>query len=82
MIPNKILISPLTVKNSEISLVISENPWVFDQKLTEDADFNILTFFLMFEKVKGEKSFYYPLIQILEDCTSIVDWDDTELEQI
>lgn len=30
MLPNKLLISPLSIKKSEISLVIKENPWVFD----------------------------------------------------
>lgn len=49
--------------------------------MTDDADFNVLTFFLMFERVKGEKSFYYPLLSILEDVTSLVEWEDSDLEK-
>lgn len=35
----------------------------------------------MFERIKGDKSFYYPYLRILYDCTSILEWDDNDLKK-
>jgi hypothetical protein len=51
-VPNKIIISTKTVRESELNVIITENPDFFDENENSDADFNILTLFVMWEKMK------------------------------
>jgi hypothetical protein len=61
-IPNKLIISSLMVeKDKDFIPIIKSAPELFDEAERDDADFNKLTLFLMREKLKGDKSFYYPM---------------------
>jgi len=39
-------------------------PELFDEEKCGDADFNILALYLMFEKLKGDKSFWHPYFEL------------------
>ena len=60
--------------------VIKENPKLFsNEESNGDEDFNILSLFLMYERIKGVYSFYYPYIEILKNVESIYDWENEQL---
>ena len=49
---------------------------MFEDPPNEDGDFNKLAVFLMYEYLKGEKSFYWPMLDIMGICETIVDWSE------
>lgn len=73
-VPNKIIISTKTVRESELNVIITENPDFFDENENSDADFNILTLFVMWEKMKEKQSFYYPWFNITDENYSMYTW--------
>lgn len=80
MIPNKLIVSTHKVKKSILGKVVAENPDLFDNEQTNDADFNMLALFVMFEYIKGEESFFHPMFQVSEQSYSILTWTNSDLE--
>jgi hypothetical protein len=39
-----------------------------------DAEFNILAFAVLFEKVKGKESFFYPMLACTDQSYSMLYW--------
>lgn len=76
MIPNKLLISPLMIERTELSQILKENPKLFCENHSGDAEFNILALFLLYERIKGEKSFYHPYLQMMQNVEAICEWSD------
>lgn len=60
-IPEQIVINRTLVKASALGPLIEKHPEIFD-KIVED-DFSLIIFYFH-EKLKGEKSFYFPMINI------------------
>ena len=96
-IPNRLLITPKKIRNSEIKELIDSYPEFFANH--EDAEFNILAVFLMHEKIKGffilllivrnikfyllgVKSFFYHMFNVISDCSTLIKWSDEELEEL
>ncbi len=52
-IPTKLSISVKKVKESELGVILEENPELFDEDESEDSAFNILTLFVYYERIKG-----------------------------
>jgi hypothetical protein len=57
-----------------LSLIIDENPELFLEEENQDADFNILTLFVMKEKMKGKNSFYFDWFNITAENYSMYSW--------
>lgn len=53
---------------------------MFDEELCGDSDFNLLALFLMYEKIKGEKSFWSPYFQVIKKSYTLLDWKEEELD--
>ena len=81
-IPNKLIISTHLVKKTKLSKIIDNYPEIFDEEKSEDADFNILSFFILWEKFKGEESFYHPMFAVSENNYSLLSWSDNELDDL
>jgi hypothetical protein len=67
-----LIISQEKCKESILRKVYNENPDMFDENETADAEFNILStdstmlvFYLYLEKKKGKESFFYPYIEAI-----------------
>ena len=74
-IPKKLMISPVHAYNSEIGKYLAENKDV----IRGDS---VLALYLMYERIKGESSFYYPYLQILPSPGTIAEWTQNQLLQL
>lgn len=54
----------MVYNHTELGQIIDENPDFFDIEECEDGNFNILALFLAFEKIKNEKSFWKPYLDV------------------
>ena len=82
MIPNKLIVSTHKVKRSILGTIIEENSDLFDNDITNDADFNILALFVMFEYLKGKDSFFHPMFQVSDQSHSIISWNEEDLKLV
>lgn len=63
------------VKSSPLQMIIEENPFFFFDDLEKKENLQlILTLFLIWEKNKGNKSFYFPFLEVYSKRKSISDW--------
>ncbi|EGR33354.1 SET domain protein [Ichthyophthirius multifiliis] len=81
-IPNNLLLSTYLVEQSELKVILEENPHLFDLDEDDDAQFNKLALYLMKEKIKGENSFWYPYLQIAPESFTLLDWKEEEVQEI
>jgi hypothetical protein len=54
------------VDHSELQDIVKFHPDYFEEELNDDGDFNKLTLFVMYEKLKGKKSFWAPMFELTE----------------
>ena len=74
-IPNRLLINKQRILNGELRDLINTNYSLFDEKLYPSNEFNIFVVFLIYEKLKGKSSFFFPYIQIIqENPYTMLDW--------
>lgn len=60
------IISTLKINDHDLlGPIIDENPDYFDYDENEDGDFNKLAMFLVYEKIKGDKSFWKPYFDVI-----------------
>ncbi|CAD8064909.1 unnamed protein product [Paramecium sonneborni] len=81
-IPQSLIISPNKCKRSNLVSVYNSHPEMFDEEETNNADFNILTFYMYNEKKKGESSFYYSYIQAIQTNNTLLGWSNDDLNKI
>ncbi len=74
-IPKKLMMSPEHAYDSEIGKYLADNKDV----IRGDS---ILALYLMYERIKGESSFYYPYLQILPSPGTIAEWTQNQLLQL
>lgn len=79
-VPYKIIISPGVCLSSEIAHVFLSHPYWF--KGHESSVDYMLYVFLIFEKLKGRKSFYYPYFQVAEAPEIVSDWTPEEMDEL
>ncbi|EWS71999.1 RuBisCO LSMT substrate-binding protein (macronuclear) [Tetrahymena thermophila SB210] len=80
-IPNKLIISEDKVYGCDLEEVLEKFPELFDEEKCGDADFNILALYLMYEKLKGEQSFWHPYFELNQKSYTLLDWSTEELAQ-
>ncbi|CAD8146494.1 unnamed protein product [Paramecium octaurelia] len=81
-IPQTLIISPDKCKGTNLSSVYKSHPEMFDKDETNDAEFNMLIFYMFNEKKKGELSFYYPYIQAVQANNTLLTWSNEDLKKI
>ena len=82
IIPNKLLITTFHVKLTILNEIFEKHPDLFDNDETEDADFNMLALFIFYEKLKNEKSFYFPMFEVTEQSFTMLDWTENEMQML
>ena len=80
-VPNKMLISLKKIKKGELSEIFKDraNVELFDDKRAGDAEFNVFAAFLIFEKLKGEESFFKPYFDTIIRSYTMYDWTEEEV---
>jgi len=68
------------VKSSKLNIILETNPDLFSPELSEDSDFNILSLFILYERLKNKDSFYYPMFEVSENNYSLLNWTNKELD--
>lgn len=82
-IPRKLIIDLSVIENSEIACFITENPLLFeDSKDEKEKNLLILAIFIMREKIKGKKSFYYPFLSFNSDRKSVGFWNSEDIDNL
>lgn len=61
----------MVFNHPELGPIIEEHPEFFDIDECEDGNFNMLSLFLAYEKIKGEKSFWKPYLDVCENPSTI-----------
>lgn len=79
-IPYTMIITPGKALDSEIGHIFQDNKPFFSHKHKSHDD--MLYLFIMHEKLKGDKSFWFPYFQIIPEITTLIDWTDLELAQL
>lgn len=59
---------------SDLRDMFLSHPLIFDESKNHDAEFNILAVFVVYEKLKNEKSFYYPYLNSIGESYTLFDW--------
>lgn len=52
---------------------------LFDPKENDEAGMNVLTVFLMNEKIKNKKSYWCEYLNIIEDMSTILGWGEQDI---
>ncbi|KAM3135265.1 hypothetical protein pb186bvf_012563 [Paramecium bursaria] len=81
-VPYNLVISQEKCKESELKEIYLQNPQLFDEDESSDAEFNILIFYMYREKRRGKESFYYPYIEAIQAKNTLNEWTQQELEMI
>ena len=77
-IPNKLVISTESVRNSELYEVLKTHEDVFVSH--SSRDFLTLVFFLIFERCKGKESLWHEYFECVEMNDIPPLWEDKEIE--
>lgn len=78
-VPTKCIISRLHALQSPIGHLFESHDALFVTNF--DRDSTILAVYLMYEKMKGEESFYHPYLQVLDHMDPTCYWPEEILEK-
>ena len=76
-VPNKLVISTETARNSGISEIYRAHEDIF--VTNADRDYLTLVLFLIWERVKGEDSFWHTYFECAQDADLPAVWEDQEV---
>ncbi|OMJ93492.1 hypothetical protein SteCoe_3464 [Stentor coeruleus] len=79
-IPTVLVISPSVAKKSLISSIFSAYPYFFAGH--DNAEFDILLVFLVYEKSKGSSSKWHTYFEAINDLELLCDWSENDLQQL
>jgi len=66
--------------NSEIGFIINKNKRLFRDY--NEAEDNIFYVFVMYERLKGFKSFWYPYWEIVDGMDLVMGWTEEEMDEL
>lgn len=76
-IPMELVITPDKAKNSEIGHLFKEHKTIFtSSSMTYDY---ILWVYLVYERLKGAKGFYFHYFNVIGAPETLMDWDESEI---
>ena len=78
-VPYQIIISPKKAFQSEIGFILQKHDVFKTHKKSNDF---VLWAFLMFEKLKGDQSFWHPYFRIIPEIELLMDWSNLELSEL
>lgn len=73
-IPNKLLLHCKKIAQGELVNVFEYYPEHFDLNKNSDSEFNILSLFVLREKIKGKDSDFYPYLNLVEKSYTFYEW--------
>ena len=79
-VPFELIITPQRARLSELNPIFEENPKFFKSH-ERYADF-LLWVYTLYEKLKGEKSFFYPYFQAVGNSEMLMDWSSAEKAEL
>ncbi|OMJ89573.1 hypothetical protein SteCoe_8279 [Stentor coeruleus] len=77
-VPYNLCISIQKAKTSEISHIFKKRFFTQHSR----ANDHILWVFILYEKLKGTESFWYPYFKTLKGFSNIIEWSDEELSEL
>ncbi len=80
MVPMKMLLTPERARSSEIGHIFENHDTIF--KASVDRDYFALLVFMIYERQKKEKSFWWPYFQAVDPIDLCVYWDKKYLDVI
>lgn len=79
-VPSKLVITvPRCYNDPILKPLFKANDDLFDYEAEEDAEFNILTVFIMYNKLNLESSPWKPYLKTIAKPETAVDWPDQDL---
>lgn len=83
-IPSSIIMNTKIAFRSELNPIFRANPKLFSDRLNPRYwEENMMITFILHEKHKGSKSFWYPYLNVLpEHCDCLLNWEDEEIEEV
>ena len=81
-IPNRLIVSLDRVSEGELKYIIDQNPSLFDEEKTHDAEFNILSLFVVREKLKKEGSLFHPYFQAVGKTQTLLNWSEQDIREV
>lgn len=79
-IPTVLVISPSVAKKSLINNIFSAYPYFFSGH--DNAEFDILLVFLVYEKSKNSSSKWHTYFEALGDLELLCDWSESDFQQL
>jgi hypothetical protein len=79
-VPCRLIITEQTVMKSNVAHIILKHPEIF--KSHHDSEYLTLGLFIMHEILKGEESFWYPYLEIINFSDLPMLWTKHEIEEL
>ena len=74
-VPYKCIMSLNKVKeHEELKVVLKENPKLFSDEHCDDAEQRALFIFILYERQKGDESFWKPYLDVMPDVEFFSHW--------
>lgn len=81
-IPNSLIITSQKIRSTDLREIIEPNSQLFDCDNDFESEILVFVLFLMYEKNKTLKSFWYPYIQIIKPPFNITSYTVKEIERL
>lgn len=69
------------VRDSALGSILEKYSTLNDNE-SEETDFNILTLYLIWQKMLGTNSFFYPYLQAVDKAETIITWPDDDVVKL
>ncbi|CAG9320802.1 unnamed protein product [Blepharisma stoltei] len=79
-IPYSITINLFKARKSEIAHIFQEHNYWFQTH--PRGDDHIMWTYIIYEKLKGAESFWFPYFETIKSMESVIDWDETEILEL
>jgi len=80
-VPQHLIITLSKARNSELKHLI-EKETILNDEDDSDTEFNVLVLYLIYEHLKGEKSFYYPYLAAVGEADTVLSWSQEDIAAI